>query len=1445
MTSFSGILKSRILLLLAFLLLSGSGIELSAQSWVAESQQGGFIIKKVVSDTAVATGQPFSYTIYYTIPAGATNVTISDNLPSTVMFLGASYSSVCGTPTVTSPTINQMGGLYSLSWASVPGGCTGSFTITVAFPNGVTCPGTGSRNNVCMSGILDDKTYEFCTEYVSTTAIASNPWHINKYPIGAAWQGGNCPYASGSDTLTYQVCVYKNVGTTGQLNLVNGVVTDTLPTGAVLVSSTCGATQSGDVITWNVGNLSADQMYNTVCCQFVVYYPPAIFPSGSTITNQATLTGQLGSANQPCSDFTDQSQETCVELVSLTNGSINKWVYTNRQPGCGGKYLIYICNTGTTPLIFTAKDTLPTALTGYSLGSAWNLNATLSGGIVSIDDTLSAGQCGYVYVHFTIPSTATVGSTITNCAYLFIPGQSPMSMCNSFVVDAPSSKPCLWKEVCDKQTSYEPGSTFRYRLRIQNVGGLDLTGATLTDQLDPNLEYVGNPSYYISSSWNTPCTTTPANPWSGVSLSYNSTNNMITANLPDIPAVCQDIFYTSCGMYGTAGVPFYFIEFDVQVRDSSALGNIPNNFSMTGGSLGSTVYNSNTDYVLVTGEIGFTLEKGVKESTDNTYGSSLLTTTGSNIDYRLKMNSTGTAALRYVTFADLLPMDAVTTDNKILQLCGSRGSTANYNIAYNSFLSSNPPVTTWKNPYSAGLATVNNLMPTGSPGNAFTTGCASTGGSWASTWAAGDMNLGSHFGSNSVSTSGAYMEFRADIVPGASPAEGFACNTFAASGWTKHLTQSSIVNFQLAGQSESTPVCVEIDTSEQKPCIEKLEKFDVDCKGENAVGNVEYTMQITASSCTPATLILSSPDGTFTPSTFTLASNPWSISTTFEQTSANNPVTIHYSIICNNEECRDSLVVDLPECSTEPRDCCSEFMHSIKEPHIAWTSSGAVNLSTTMMAGPVSIKKFTATIVSAQRKRNNSFWQRIFGDIVGGSLVVAPASGPQLLSIYSREAVWGPGECIDWNQGANLNLNMLFPSVGGWWWTDELRFAIRYSFTDCECVTCDTVIYYTVKRKWKWLPWEDNTGVGFIRGQIENDGKNDRDRPQGEMPEKTGLVMDDKNIGSFWVISPDDAENDVTVTGLEFNSPEVWLTEVKNGEISGSITDSMAMIATNIMPGDNTEFSLMFNNSAEMMKFPVYVRYYYTVDGFPDTLYTEPITYNARVMGADADMIDVSEDIMPDKVSTYALYITNSNGYEEGIYAVGIKPMGKLRILAVGPPAPDGEHTYIVPEMLDDGSYIISVPGRGVPGLEPMSTATPVYITVAGVDEDNTEVEFMTMDEEMQQISDGTIKLSAPISSISDGTASDGQFASFNPTVPNPSQHFATLSFTLNGYTNDVALSIVDVNGNVMLNVFDNKSLQQGAHVYGVNLGKLSSGTYFAILRTQNGTISSPITIVR
>ncbi len=912
---------------LCFLLGAGTGFRASAQSYVTEAQSNGFTLKKVVSDTAIATGQNFSYTIYFSIPAGATNVTITDVLPANLTFQAINTTSACGTPTVSTPAVGTSGPV-SLNWTSLPSGCSGSFVITVQFPNGITCNGVTARNNVCMTASLPGIPIDFCTGFVLTRAIAANPWNIGKWVIGAGTQPGPCPSITADSIITYQICVYKNVGVTGQLNLENAVVYDTLPAGAMLVSSTCGATQSGNVVTWNIGALSALPMYNTVCCTYSVLYPPALFPTGTQLHNQATLQGVLGSPNNPCGPALINSNETCVEIKTVTSGTLMKFAYTNGQPGCAGKYGIWVCNNGSVPIAsMTITDTIPAPLTGLSIGTASvGLAALLTGNVVTatLTSPLPPNTCRYFEVNFTIPASATTGTVVTNCAHAVIVGTAPLIACATFTINAPLPQPCVWKEVCSKQPAYTPGSIFRYRLRVQNIGGLAMTGATITDVLNPNLQYIGNPSYYTASAWNVPCQTTSN--WSGVTSSH--AGNTLTFNLPSIPASCQNIFYANCGMYGTFGVPYYFIEFDVKVTDTSALGNIPNNFTISGGNLSGPT-TSNTDYVNVVGTTGFFLDKGVATDTTS-WASTLTTTAGSNVNFRLRLTvAPGSVGLRHVTFADLLPRDTIPTDNLILGPCGPRGSA--FNLGFASPITSVPAAVDYRNATS--FANVNLLAPSGAPAPMFTSACG-TMGSWVPGILPLDRNLGWYFGAAPVGAgNSATAMFTATVAPGAQDSTT-ACNTFAANGAVRHLINSAVYTDQVTGNLESGTACVTVmqDTLTEQ-CFTVVPQSIINT-GTNAVGHCTYDIVVSINNPgAPVTGYFSSFSGTVAPSPLAIPSGTTTDTLTFTDTPPSDTfICISYGIMDPTGAPRlcDSLCIDLPPCGgSDPCDSLSSNVKSI------------------------------------------------------------------------------------------------------------------------------------------------------------------------------------------------------------------------------------------------------------------------------------------------------------------------------------------------------------------------------------------------------------------------------------------------------------------------------------------------------------------------------------
>jgi hypothetical protein len=339
--------------------------------------------------------------------------------------------------------------------------------------------------------------------------------------------------------------------------------------------------------------------------------------------------------------------------------------------------------------------------------------------------------------------------------------------------------------------------------------------------------------------------------------------------------------------------------------------------------------------------------------------------------------------------------------------------------------------------------------------------------------------------------------------------------------------------------------------------------------------------------------------------------------------------------------------------------------------------------------------------------------------------------------------------------------------------------------------------------------------------------------------------MDDADNGALWIISPDSPDNDVTITGVEVNSPEIALSALKNGATNGLIQGGVGFVEADINRGDNVQINLTFNNTNMRNQFPVYVRFVYKMEGFDETLYTEPLLYNARVPGVGGDEVAIDADTKPANVASYALYISNSNGYDEGISAISIKPVGNHKLIAVGPPSSDNGRTFIVPHKLEDGSYIFTVPAQGTSGLESSMTAKPIYLTFSGMDESNTQLEFITYDNNGQQISQGTMTLSDPISAVENGDG-DYSFGSvLNPVSPNPAKNFVTISYSLNETLSNAKLSIVDMKGTEVLKVLDSGSIEKGSYIRGVDVSNLPSGAYFIVLRTQNGVSTKSLSIVR
>ncbi len=803
---------------------------------------GGAFLNKIVSHSSIQTGANITYTIQFSIPAGSTNIAITDLLPSNLEFVQLVSSPTCGVPVITQPASGAMGGLVKYELASVPTSCSGSFQIIARFKAGTTCNGTTASNNACMGGQSGNGGgIDMCTKAISTTAIATNPWSVRVETINPFITGTTpCNNLVTKDTVDYKVRVAKTASTYGVLDLVNGIVTVPFTSGKILsIVPVSGGTPVGgsavgigsSTLSWYGLNLSANMSSNQAELVNVrVYYPS--MASAISYPTTATLTGSLGSSATPCQPSLNASSTTCVikgtPIINPPNPKAVLYkevkVFGN-SVGCTGYYDVYVRNEGNANAgTFSINDIMPAGITATKISI---LNASLAAPVtlsvnsiqvlmgitntssnystlpinsVSMAQTgsLAPGQLVKIRIDFMI--TAATPTSIANTATVTSGAVLPTSRTVSFGVQDPTPKACTYKFICNPKPNYiyKQGDIVRYRLRVQNIGTANMVGARITDQLSDNLTYVGNPSYYTSTSNNPTCVAPNTNTWLPAAPTSAHSGQALIWYLPTIPYDCQSVTGASCG-YTTPNAPFYFIDFDVKIRDTSGLGSVANHFIV---SVNSTILStSNSAYITVVGAPAFSLEKQVSTNNGSTYATAGTTSNGGTINYKLQVKNTGSASFKNITIIDLLPMNNGTSDNFILNRPASRNSGAD--VYYNSMVTSTPFL-----PTSTKFSPGSNLCV---PELNYTPLSPCTSAVWGTSIGNGN-NVKLDFGVNYLPV-GNILAYNFKAIAKGDPQKS-ACNTFAAIASSVLVVNGNNTTFPMM-PVESNKSCVTI----QELCV--------------------------------------------------------------------------------------------------------------------------------------------------------------------------------------------------------------------------------------------------------------------------------------------------------------------------------------------------------------------------------------------------------------------------------------------------------------------------------------------------------------------------------------------------------------------------------------------------------------------------------------------------
>ncbi len=380
------------------------------------------IDKKVIGDsTTFAAGQEFTYrlTVECNVTAqgeGCDNFILQDVLPTftdvrgnaaQLNFVTASSSRQLGDP-VEQPkgTISYGGGL--------PGGSATFVEITVRFPPGITPDGTAVINEALFGpndgsgnpNPNDPLTVRDTAQSVSATAQPS-ALETRKSVRSSAPHRVNEPV-----TYRAQICSLGNpTGGSLIVDLDNAQLVDTLPPGAI-VTSAGGGTVNGNVITWNLGNVTIEPG-QCISRDYKVVYPSnhpdastdsAPFQPKQMVTNSVVGSGTIvGNGGGPFRDGASTTITLAIPEPPRASGKVDKqlsrrYVDLDRMDNANGNgdegdslfyFRIKAESTGNQPLDnVILSDDLPSEFVATELRvSSWT-----GGSQATVTVTSDAGQ---------------------------------------------------------------------------------------------------------------------------------------------------------------------------------------------------------------------------------------------------------------------------------------------------------------------------------------------------------------------------------------------------------------------------------------------------------------------------------------------------------------------------------------------------------------------------------------------------------------------------------------------------------------------------------------------------------------------------------------------------------------------------------------------------------------------------------------------------------------------------------------------------------------------------------------------------------------------------------------------------------------------------------------------------------------------------------------------
>ena len=324
----------------------------------------------------------------------ALNVTVTDSVPANTTFV------VC------SNSCNNSAGVLTWSLGNVPAGNSVTVTFQVKVPATFATNSYSTTNAACAT----DQIGQTCSNTVVVTGNfpPSSSLHKQERDVttGGAFSDGPITVNPG-DTIEYQL-VYSNTGAGPALGV---TITDTVPANTTFVSCSNLCNNTGGVLSWSAGDVSAG---GTVTETFRVTVPATFTSNTYSTSNVASESDQSGSHSSNTvvanGSYPGGASLHKQEKDVTTGGSYSDGPITASQ-GDVIQYQLVYTNTGTGPVTnLKISDAIP-ANTAFVTGSCTPACGNTSGTLSWTFASVPAGGAVTVTFQVTINSGLPNGTT--------------------------------------------------------------------------------------------------------------------------------------------------------------------------------------------------------------------------------------------------------------------------------------------------------------------------------------------------------------------------------------------------------------------------------------------------------------------------------------------------------------------------------------------------------------------------------------------------------------------------------------------------------------------------------------------------------------------------------------------------------------------------------------------------------------------------------------------------------------------------------------------------------------------------------------------------------------------------------------------------------------------------------------------------------------------------